>query len=286
MYLTADLSSTSLHTFPLRRTVEIQHANKSLPRDSHILARRFIMATTIPPLKFTRSPDSFSTACEQQSNDDWEDSSSTTSIASAIPISALPVKKIENADSGWSDLAQIVELKRRDTISSQPVGIQRNDTIKSTQTKLVKRRPSVKPPKASPLAREKDWTSYRVSHLGPLMSLSPPLTRPPVRHPRPLQHELRSRRLQLRTTHPRSQRPPHPVRLPRRSTLQAPAHRSQPPPLRRHNRQRRKPRLHRHLEALPTRGVQRLETGFPPWSPGRAALAAAGAGCEAADSAR
>ncbi|KAK0363715.1 hypothetical protein LTR02_002149 [Friedmanniomyces endolithicus] len=119
------------------------------------------MATTIPPLNFTRSPDSFSTACEQQSNDDWEDSSSTTSIASAIPASALPVNKIDNKDSGWSDLAQTVELKRSDTISSQPDGIQRHDTIKSTQNKLVKRRPSIKPPKGSPTALEKSWVSYR-----------------------------------------------------------------------------------------------------------------------------
>lgn len=121
------------------------------------------MAATIPPLNFTRSPDSFSTACEQQSNDDWEDSSSTTSVASAIPVSALPVNKIDNKDSGWSDLAQTVELKRRDTTNSQPVGIQRHDTIKSTQNKLVKRRPSSKPPKASPVATEKDWVGYRVS---------------------------------------------------------------------------------------------------------------------------
>ncbi|KAK0310720.1 hypothetical protein LTR01_003875 [Friedmanniomyces endolithicus] len=119
------------------------------------------MATTIPPLDFTRSPDSFSTACEQQSNDDWEDSSSTTSVASAVPTSALPANKIENEDSGWSDLVQTVELKRRDTISGQHVDIQRHDTVKSTQKKLVKRRPSVKPAKATPVPAETSWVSYR-----------------------------------------------------------------------------------------------------------------------------
>jgi len=125
------------------------------------------MAATIPPLDFTRSPDSFSTACEQQSNDDWEDSSSTTSVASAIPISVLPLSKFQNEGGKWSDLAQTVESKHRDTISSQPVQFQRHETVKSTQNKLVKRRPSIKPPIASPVAAEKSWVSYRVRSCQP-----------------------------------------------------------------------------------------------------------------------
>ncbi|TKA83343.1 hypothetical protein B0A55_00605 [Friedmanniomyces simplex] len=119
------------------------------------------MATIIPPLNFTRSPDSFSTACEQQSNDEWEDSSSTTSVASAVPLPELSPDKTEDEDSGWSDTAEAVELKRQDTITSQSCGVQRNDTIKSQHTKLVKRQPSVKPPIAAPSATKKDWISYR-----------------------------------------------------------------------------------------------------------------------------
>lgn len=166
-YLTADLSSTSLHNITLRRTVVLQHSNWSLPCNSHFPTHRSVMAATIPPLDFTRSPDSFSTACEQQSNDDWEDSSSTTSVASAIPISVLPLSKFQNEGGKWSDLAQTVESKHRDTISSQPVQFQRHETVKSTQNKLVKRRPSIKPPIASPVAAEKSWVSYRVRSCQP-----------------------------------------------------------------------------------------------------------------------
>jgi len=161
------------------------------------------MATMIPPLNFTRSPESFSTAMEQQSIDGWQDSSSTTSVQTSIAIPRTPINKTEIEDDGWSTVAETVELNRRWTFSSNHTAIKdydpfstehtastrksivdnehgvlgKHDTIavthlkpkdlesaSSPQNKLVKQRHSVTLSKASPRSTvKKAWTSYRVS---------------------------------------------------------------------------------------------------------------------------
>ncbi|KAK5695266.1 hypothetical protein LTR97_008772 [Elasticomyces elasticus] len=136
------------------------------------------MATVIPPLDFTRSPDSFSTACEVQSNEDWEDSSSTTSVQSAIPVPDLHQDGVESEDddrpSGWSGVVEAVQQKRRDTvITIRPCESPRSQLIESPHSKLVKRRPLVKPSKAASTTANKDWKSYRCDiHAHPRTSYS------------------------------------------------------------------------------------------------------------------
>ncbi|KAK3113263.1 hypothetical protein LTR53_009631 [Teratosphaeriaceae sp. CCFEE 6253] len=133
------------------------------------------MATMIPPFDFARSPDSFSTACEQQSTDEWEDSSSRPSVDSSVPAPAPAMGNVE-LDDGWSTIAETVERRRRDSIDSQRTAVQdqdpfvtqpaesiRPEQVSSLQNKLVKRRQSVRCSKASPsTTKAKEWVSYRL----------------------------------------------------------------------------------------------------------------------------